>query len=161
MRVCQEFPRSSQAQLEEQAASYPLIDGIAGSILFPTIIRNVSTGQGEPLGFIFAVDEGYDTGFGLHEVGGEQVRNGRSAGGDRRCICRFGWTVGAIGRDCERNWTCAWVGRSGFGRDSPGGWRGRGRVCFKTKVLVSRCGSWRFRWRRCATWASPATYLTR
>ena len=63
-----------QAQLEEQAASYPLIDGIAGSILFPTIIRNVSTGQGEPLGFIFAVDEGYDTGFGLHEVGGEQVR---------------------------------------------------------------------------------------
>ena len=63
-----------QAQLEEQAASYPLIDGIAGSILFPTIIRNVNTGQGEPLGFIFAVDEGYDTGFGLHEVGGEQVR---------------------------------------------------------------------------------------
>ena len=62
------------ALLEEQAATYPLIDGIAGSILFPTIIRNVNTGQGEPLGFIFAVDEGYDTGFGLHDVDGEQVR---------------------------------------------------------------------------------------
>ncbi len=63
-----------QALLEEQAATYPLIDGIAGSILFPTIIRNVSTGQGEPLGFLFAVDEGYDTGFGLHDVDGEPVR---------------------------------------------------------------------------------------
>ncbi len=63
-----------QALLEEQAAEYPLIDGVAGSILFPTIIRNVSTGQGEPLGFIFAVDEGYDTGFGLHDVEGTPVR---------------------------------------------------------------------------------------
>ena len=62
------------ALLEEQAAEYPLIDGVAGSILFPTIIRNVSTGQGEPLGFIFAVDEGYDTGFGLHDVDGVPVR---------------------------------------------------------------------------------------
>ena len=62
------------ALLEEQAATYPLIDGIAGSILFPTIIRNVNTGQGEPLGFIFAVDEGYDSGFGLHDLDGEQVR---------------------------------------------------------------------------------------
>ncbi|MCY3899852.1 MAG: FtsX-like permease family protein [Caldilineaceae bacterium] len=62
------------ALLKEQAAEYPLIDGVAGSILFPTIIRNVSTGQGEPLGFIFAVDEGYDTGFGLHDVDGVPVR---------------------------------------------------------------------------------------
>ena len=62
------------AQLQDQAASYPLIDGVAGSILFPTIIRNVNTGQGEPLGFIFAVDEGYDTGFGLHDIEGEPVR---------------------------------------------------------------------------------------
>ncbi|MDE0460952.1 MAG: hypothetical protein OXH93_01000, partial [Caldilineaceae bacterium] len=62
-----------QAQLQEQAAEYPLIDGVAGSILFPTIIRNVSTGQGEPLGFLFAVDEGYDTGFGLHDIDGEPV----------------------------------------------------------------------------------------
>ncbi|MDE0631592.1 MAG: FtsX-like permease family protein [Caldilineaceae bacterium] len=63
-----------KAQLQEDAASYPLIDGVAGSILFPTIIRNVNTGQGEPLGFIFAVDEGYDTGFGLHDIDGEPVR---------------------------------------------------------------------------------------
>ena len=63
-----------KAQLQEDASSYPLIDGVAGSILFPTIIRNVSTGQGEPLGFIFAVDEGYDTGFGLHDIEGVPVR---------------------------------------------------------------------------------------
>lgn len=63
-----------KAQLQEEASSYPLIDGVAGSILFPTIIRNLNTGQGEPLGFIFAVDEGYDTGFGLHDIDGEPVR---------------------------------------------------------------------------------------
>ena len=66
--------QTRQAQLAEQAADYPLIDGVAGSILFPTIIRNVNTGQGEPLGFIFAVDEGYDTGFGLHDIDGTPVR---------------------------------------------------------------------------------------
>ena len=60
-------------QLREETESYPLIDGVAGSVLFPTIIRNVSTGQGEPLGFIFAVDENYDTGFGLHDVDGATV----------------------------------------------------------------------------------------
>lgn len=63
-----------KAQLQEEASSYPLIDGVAGSILFPTIIRNLNTGQGEPLGFIFAVDEGYDTAFGLHDIDGEPVR---------------------------------------------------------------------------------------
>jgi len=60
-------------QLREETEPYPLIDGVAGSILFPTIVRNVSTGQGEPLGFIFAVDENYDTGFGLHDVDGAPV----------------------------------------------------------------------------------------
>ena len=61
-------------QLEGQTAENPLIDGVAGSILFPTIVRNVSTGQGEPLGFIFAVDEQYDTDFGLHASDGVPVR---------------------------------------------------------------------------------------
>ncbi len=59
--------------LLEETEGYPLIDGVAGSILFPTIVRNVNTGQGEPLGFIFAVDEQYDTGFGLHDVEGRPV----------------------------------------------------------------------------------------
>ena len=61
-------------QLLEESEGYPLIDGVAGSILFPTIVRNVNTGQGEPLGFIFAVDEQYDSGFGLHDVEGVPVR---------------------------------------------------------------------------------------
>ncbi|MEZ4836843.1 MAG: hypothetical protein R2873_33430 [Caldilineaceae bacterium] len=39
----------------------PLIDSVAPAIVFPTIIRNTTTtGQGEPLGFIFAVDGYYD-----------------------------------------------------------------------------------------------------
>ena len=64
------IPGRRYRQLREETESYHLIDGVAGSILFPTIIRNVSTGQGEPLGFIFAVDENYDTDFGLHDVEG-------------------------------------------------------------------------------------------
>ena len=72
------------AQLLEETEGYPLIDGVAGSILFPTIVRNVNTGQGEPLGFIFAVDEQYDTGFGLHDTDGVPVRTAdlRSGVGD-------------------------------------------------------------------------------
>ncbi|MEZ4710113.1 MAG: hypothetical protein R3A44_23115 [Caldilineaceae bacterium] len=41
---------------------------------FPTIIRNVSSGQGEPLGFVFAVDGDYDQSFGLTTVDGEPVQ---------------------------------------------------------------------------------------
>ena len=63
-------------QLREKLESYPLVDGVAGSILFPTIVRNVSTGQGEPLGFIFAVGESYDLGFGLHDIEGAVVEMG-------------------------------------------------------------------------------------
>ncbi len=62
------IPAARYEQLLEETEGYPLIDGVAGSILFPTIVRNVNTGQGEPLGFIFAVDEQYDSGFGLHDV---------------------------------------------------------------------------------------------
>ncbi|MEZ4621099.1 MAG: FtsX-like permease family protein [Caldilineaceae bacterium] len=51
----------------------PLIDAVASSILFPTIIRNVSSGQGEPLGFVFAVDGDYDQSFGLTTVASEPV----------------------------------------------------------------------------------------
>ena len=62
------------AQLREQALQEPLIDGVAGAVLFPTIIRNTSTGQGEPLGFVFAVDQDYDQEFGITTVQGEHVR---------------------------------------------------------------------------------------
>ncbi|MEZ4617245.1 MAG: hypothetical protein R2867_17280 [Caldilineaceae bacterium] len=61
------------AQLRDEAAADPLIDRVAASILFPTIIRNTSTGQGEPLGFIFAVDNDYDQNFGLTTVDGDAV----------------------------------------------------------------------------------------
>ena len=61
-------------QLRAEAAEEPLIDAVASSILFPTIIRNVSTGQGEPLGIVFAVDADYDQQFGLTNVEGEPVQ---------------------------------------------------------------------------------------
>ena len=61
------------AQLQVSAAREPLIDGVAGSIVFPTIIRNVSTGQSEPLGFIFAVDNTYAEDFGLTTVDGKPL----------------------------------------------------------------------------------------
>ncbi|MCB0128886.1 MAG: hypothetical protein KDE58_41760, partial [Caldilineaceae bacterium] len=61
------------AQLRDEAAADPLIDRVAASILFPTIIRNNTTGQGEPLGFIFAVDNDYDQSFGLTSIEGEPV----------------------------------------------------------------------------------------
>ena len=60
-------------QLRAEAADDPLIDRVAASILFPTIIRNTSTGQGEPLGFIFAVDNDYDQSFGLNSIDGRPV----------------------------------------------------------------------------------------
>ena len=60
-------------QLQAQAADEALIDGVAPAIAFPTIIRNTRSGQGEPLGFIFAVDASYDQQFGLHNVEGEAV----------------------------------------------------------------------------------------
>lgn len=64
------------ASLRDELADEPLVDGVAGSIIFPTIVRNMNTGQGEPLGFIFAVDENYTQEFGLHDRDGRPVRMG-------------------------------------------------------------------------------------
>ena len=52
----------------------PLIDGMAGAIFFPSVVRNATTGQGEPIGFIFAVDDEYTSEFGLHDTSGAPVR---------------------------------------------------------------------------------------
>ncbi len=52
----------------------PLIDGMAGAIFFPSVVRNATTGQGEPIGFIFAVDDEYTAEFGLHDISGVPVR---------------------------------------------------------------------------------------
>jgi hypothetical protein len=70
----------------------PLIDGVAGSIVFPTIIRNVSSGQSEPLGFIFAVDNDYTAKFGLTAVDGRRWRwkifsRASATSSCRRAIC--------------------------------------------------------------------------
>ncbi len=60
--------------LRDKVGDDPLIDGLAPAIVLPTIIRNTATGQGEPLGFIFAVDDAYSEQFGLATIAGEPAR---------------------------------------------------------------------------------------
>ncbi len=60
--------------LRAASADEPLIDGMAGAIFFPSVVRNATTGQGEPIGFIFAVDDEYTSEFGLHDISGAPVR---------------------------------------------------------------------------------------
>ena len=62
--------------LQQAVADEPLIDGLSGVIFFPTIIRNMDSGQGEPLGAIFAVDASYEEQFGLHDEWGAPVSVG-------------------------------------------------------------------------------------
>jgi hypothetical protein len=65
------IPVARYEELRRGAADEPLLDKLAPAIVFPTIVRDVSTGQGEPMGFIFAVDDEYDTQFGLRTVQGQ------------------------------------------------------------------------------------------
>ncbi len=66
--------QQSYQTLQSQLADEPLVDGVAEAIFFPTIIRNLHTGQGEPLGLIFAVDQAYEAEFGLHDIYDRPVR---------------------------------------------------------------------------------------
>ena len=68
------IPMTRYDQLKAELAKEPLVDGAAPSILFPTIIRDTNSGQGEPLGFIMAVDDSYTSEFGLHNQDGELVK---------------------------------------------------------------------------------------
>lgn len=65
------IPQDRYRELHDRAQEEPLIDAVAPSIIFPTIIRNTSTGQGEPFGFIFAVDGEYETEFGMTTLDGQ------------------------------------------------------------------------------------------
>jgi len=70
------LPSIEGARLEElraEAEADPLIDGVAGAIVFPTILRNTTTGAGEPLGFIYAVDDQYPRTFGLLSADGQPL----------------------------------------------------------------------------------------
>ena len=65
---------SDYQSLRAEVADEPLIDAMAGAIFFPSVVRNATTGQGEPIGFIFAVDDEYTSEFGLHDTSGAPVR---------------------------------------------------------------------------------------
>ncbi|MDI9546571.1 MAG: FtsX-like permease family protein [Chloroflexota bacterium] len=60
-------------QLRAEAEADPLIDGVAGAIVFPTILRNTTNGASEPLGFIYAVDDQYPHIFGLRGTDGKPL----------------------------------------------------------------------------------------
>ena len=66
------------AQLRDQAQADPataaVVDGLAPSIAFPTIIRDRTSGQGVPLGFIVAVNNEYDEQFGPTTIDGKPVQ---------------------------------------------------------------------------------------
>ncbi|MCP4536183.1 MAG: FtsX-like permease family protein [Chloroflexi bacterium] len=96
------------AQLRDQAQSDPataaLVDGVAPSIAFPTIIRDRTSGQGIPLGFIVAVNNEYDEQFGLTSVDGEpvQMEELRTGVGNifAQAMSLFGW-ANSIGVNVE------------------------------------------------------------
>lgn len=70
------LPGIDQARYEElrkAAEAEPLIDGVAPAILFPTIIRNRTTGQGEPYGFIMGVDDAFPQDFGMVATDGSPI----------------------------------------------------------------------------------------
>ena len=75
-RVSGGLPSIEAARLEQlraEAEADPLIDGVAGAIVFPTILRNTTNGASEPLGFIYAVDDQYPHIFGLRGTDGKPL----------------------------------------------------------------------------------------
>lgn len=70
------LPGIDESRFDELAAGLadnPQVDGVAPTILFPIIVRNRTTGQGEPYGFLFAVDNSYVDDFGLVSVDGRPL----------------------------------------------------------------------------------------
>ena len=76
------IPEERYWRLRSQVAGEPLVDGVAGTILMPTVLRNRRSGQGEPLAVVFAVDGNYEQEFGLHDAtDGSQREIGALAAG--------------------------------------------------------------------------------
>ena len=70
------LPGIDESRFDELAgalADNPNVDGVAPAILFPVIVRDRTTGQGEPYGFLFAVDNSYVDDFGLVSVDGRPL----------------------------------------------------------------------------------------
>lgn len=67
------IPQERFLELDNSIADNQFIDGAEGVIFFPTVVRDISTGQGSPLSMIFAVDDTYATDFGLHDREGRLV----------------------------------------------------------------------------------------
>lgn len=67
------IPQSQFSELDAALAEEPLVDGAEGVIFFPSVVRNIDSGQGSPLAMIFAVEDSYAAEFGIHDVEGNAV----------------------------------------------------------------------------------------
>ena len=90
------IPQDSFRELEDSISSNPLVDGAEGVIFFPTVIRDISTGQGSPLGMIFAVDDTYTSEFGLHDMEGNLVLPSQLRPGAGDVFVSFSGAVGNL-----------------------------------------------------------------
>ena len=132
-------------QLRLEAADEPLIDAVAGSIVFPTIIRNTNTGQGEPFGFILAVDDDYDRHFGLTAIDGRDVQMEELEPG-----------VGAIFAQAANLLAFLQQGAANLGLTN----FSLSNVAVATATWTSTRSA--LTWRRCAGWAStPPSWRNR
>ena len=105
---------NSATQAQADPATAAVVDGLAPSIAFPTIIRNRTNGQGVPLGFIVAVNNEYDEQFGLTTIDGRPVQMEELRTG-------VGNIFAAAGN------LFRWAGSSGIDVDSVAALRGPGR----------------------------------
>lgn len=89
-------------QLKQEASADAEIDGVAGSILFPTIIRNTTSGRGVPIGFIFAVDDDFDQTFGLTNVDGRAMEIESLQPGVGNVFAKAASLIGVLGEFGQR-----------------------------------------------------------
>ena len=90
------IPQDRFLQLEDSLSTNPLVDGAEGVIFFPTVVRDMSSGQGSPLGMIFAVNDSYTTEFGLHDLDGNSVLPSHLRTGVGDVFLSFSKAVGSL-----------------------------------------------------------------
>ncbi len=90
------IPQDRFRHVEDAVSANPLIDGAEGVIFFPTVIRDMSTGQGSPLGMIFAVNDTYTAEFGLHDLDGNSVLPSQLRPGVGNVFVSFSETVSTL-----------------------------------------------------------------
>ncbi len=109
------IPVAQFNQLEDSIAGNSLIDGAEGVIFFPTVVKDISTGQGSPLGMIFAVEDTYAAEFGLHNLDGDSVFPSDLRSGVGGAFVQFSNAVGTLQKEfAEIASAAGWEAGSGL-----------------------------------------------